>query len=561
MIVDKRGRVRRAVARPKAPDTLETVAAILDELEHAPQRAAGDFAVLSEHALAIASHGLAARAAAIVKRWRTDDPDDPELRLVQALFLVFCSPPTASTLLQEGDASDPAITELAVVAHFFRGELDRAISLAESRRWFVDGPVGDGRGMFYGAWALALVNRLDEAQHHIEAWKRARGRRHHDAYELVLRAEARLAAFRHDYDREVMLLEEALAIARQHELAVARMFIEPLLAIAYARVGDAERASAITRRWDAARSREPEAPRDLARLEIGLLDGDFANAWRAGQRVLQFARSTGHAPLACQVRFDLVLAANAAQLPTALEAFAALVHRHQILAYRERLRLLEAIVRPRQSLREIEVVERGHARRAQLSLVRLWTPRQASLAADLYWDRVRGCFFFGGRGPHALSEHPVLRRLLEAILASPKMSLTLAECFSEVWGMPYDPFVHENKVHVAVHRLRAWLASCGAKPGIIRVRDGAIGVDPTLDVRVVELARRRKIESPPEQMPDRILQCLDGAEAVPTWQLQSQLGISRSPLHRALRSLVARGRVERIGRGPATRYRRVSARR
>ena len=210
MIVDKRGRVRRAVARPKAPDTLETVAAILDELEHAPQRAAGDFEVLSEHALAIASHGLAARAAAIVKRWRTDDPDDPELRLVQALFLVFCSPPTASTLLQEGDASDPAITELAVVAHFFRGELDRAISLAESRRWFVDGPVGDGRGMFYGAWALALVNRLDEAQHHIEAWKRARGRRHHDAYELVLRAASQ---------RRVIALARSASPTRAYAIA------------------------------------------------------------------------------------------------------------------------------------------------------------------------------------------------------------------------------------------------------------------------------------------------------------------------------------------------------
>ncbi len=551
--------MRAAAARPSAPRSRPAATAILAEIDRPGRPSPDDVELLSEHALTIAALGLARRAAGVVRRWREQAPRDPQLRLLQALFLVFCSPTTTATLLQEASAGDPAVAELAVVAHFFRGEIDRAIELSNAQGWFCRGRVGDARGIFHGAWALVVAGRFEEAQQHIEAWKRGRGRRHPEAYQLVLRAEARVASFRHQFDREVALLEEALAIADQHGLATARAYTEPLLAMACARVGDRDRAHALIRGWSATAISDPgpQGYRDLAQLEIGLLDGEPARAWQAGRRALGFANATGHAVLACHIRCYLVFAASRAQLPGALAEFAAHVHRHQLPVYLERWRFLEAIVdRYPHGLRDVEVVERGWDRKESIALVRLWMPRPSARGADLYWDRPCGCFFFHGRGPHALREHPVLRRLLEAVLTTEHLSLPLAECFAAVWGQRYDPLIHENKIHVAVHRLRTWLGTCGAPPSIIRVRDGAVAVDPGLEVRIVEMPQRQLGPLHGDRLRDRVLQCLPDDGTVSMWQLQSRLRISRSPLHRALRELLARGEVVRTGRGPATSYRR-----
>ena len=53
---------------------------------------------------------------------------------------------------------------------------------------------------------------------------------------------------------------------------------------------------------------------------------------------------------------------------------------------------------------------------------------------------------------------------------------------------------------------------------------------------------------------DRVTRVLDATGARSAAELERVLGVSRSSLHGALRTLLASAAIHRVGRGPATNY-------
>src|SRR5207247_1240122 len=105
------------------------------------------------------------------------------------------------------------------------------------------------------------------------------------------------------------------------------------------------------------------------------------------------------------------------------------VHRLQIPYHVRRLRLLETITAEGKlrSLRGVRVTVRTRGGEIEQVLARLWTPTVETVASDLYWDRARELLWLRGEGPFFLGEHPMLRRVLEAVLDAPGFALPFAE--------------------------------------------------------------------------------------------------------------------------------------
>lgn len=177
--------------------------------------------------------------------------------------------------------------------------------------------------------------------------------------------------------------------------------------------------------------------------------------------------------------------------------------------------------------------------------------RAACGGRSLYWDRVQDLLWLRGQGPHRLADRPVLRRLLEVLTRSSGFSRPADRLFEAVWGGRYDPIVHQTKLHVTVHRLRAWLdeRTAGGER-LVEVREGVVGLARDADVRVVEAPG---VDVSPADLRERLRQCL--AESLSPADLERVLGASRSSLHQAVRALLRTGAIVRSGRGRALRYR------
>ncbi len=535
---------------------------MLEALEAVAEPGADEVALLTDDAFVWVGLGLAQRARRLVERWRRAGVRHPGLRRAEAVYTVAIAPPAAAGRLREL-AGDPVASAVAVANHVFRGELRAAIARCRAEGWFLRAPAAIN-GVAYGVWALAMLDDFDEALAVIATWRHRHPRPGPEVEHVLLGAEARVESVRHHHGRARALLEEALAICDEHELGLPRAYLEANLAIALARSGERRAAARLARRWPAPRARPRPADeqalaiyREVARTELALLEGRYRDAGAAAARVLACAEAAGNTIYACLARGYRALAAAPGPLRGLVEDYGRAAAQLQIPVHVRRHRLLARLAASGLAPRARHLFVRSRDGRAMEPVLRTLFPTLAEVNADLCWDRVQGALYLGGEGPFSLGEHPILLRVLEAILGAPRFELSLAALFEAVWGMPYRPLVHEGKCHVALHRLRALLGGwrAGAER-LIAVRDGTVRVPDGSAAVVLELAPGRVAEpGPAERLADRVIAALEASRELGIAELEARLGASRTGLQGALRVLAAVGRVARAGRARATRYR------
>jgi biotin operon repressor len=548
----------RVVADPTSADAPLFAQTVFAELERRARPTREQRERLANHALLWWSLGFGPRGRAVLQKWRRADPRNRELRLAETHFVVRTAPPQASARL--GAMRDAPAAALAVIHLVFAGDPRAALAIARTHKWFAKRPDLAHVVMFV-AWAFALTGELDEAGRVLAMWKRhAAGDpswMHH-----VLKAEAELALHACQYPRELAAIRAAQALCIEHELGMQRVAVEVTLPCAFAHNADLEAARAAMKRWG-----EPgagyvplDAGHDLVRAEIELIAGRWDEAERAARRALEFFEGADialHTCIACSI---IAMAAPRSRFHRALDAYRRIVHRLSVPYYRARFQLLERLAaRGFKSVRDVSLDERTRFARRPVSFVHVLFPRADSIAADLYWDRVQRCVWLGGRGPFTLDQHPILARLLEAIVGADEFALPLATLFEMVWQLPYNPLVHENKAHVTIHRLRAWLEAL--RPGMGRslvVRDGIVSIAEDVEVVVLEPSTAMA-EPPSDRAPsrDRVVAILAQESPLSARELERRLGVSRTALNNATRTLLADGRIKCSGQGRALRYGRA----
>jgi hypothetical protein len=207
-------------------------------------------------------------------------------------------------------------------------------------------------------------------------------------------------------------------------------------------------------------------------------------------------------------------------------------------------------------VRDVVLFERSRFARTPVSFVHVLFPRASSIAADVYWDRVQRRLWLAGQGPYTLEEHPILERVLATLVAAEGFALPLATLFETVWAMPYNPLVHENKAHVAIHRLRGWLESHRKGMGrAVLVRDGIVSIAEDIEVVVLEPGHVEDDVRPAVR--DRILAALSEQSPLSARELEERVGISRTALNSGTRDLLESGEIACTGQGKALRYSRV----
>jgi biotin operon repressor len=233
------------------------------------------------------------------------------------------------------------------------------------------------------------------------------------------------------------------------------------------------------------------------------------------------------------------------------------VHRVSVPFYRERYRLLERLAaRGLRSVRDAQLSERTRFGRRAATFAHVLFPRAESIAADLYWDQIQQRVWLRGHGPYSLDDHPMVARMLEAIVAADELTIPLATLFETVWRAPYQPLIHENKAHVTLHRLRAWLDDHRKGLGrAIVVRDGIVSIADDIDVVVLEPpANLGAPDAPQLSTLDRVAAALDEESPLSARELEERLGISRTALNHACRALLEAGRITCSGQGRALLY-------
>jgi hypothetical protein len=150
-------------------------------------------------------------------------------------------------------------------------------------------------------------------------------------------------------------------------------------------------------------------------------------------------------------------------------------------------------------------------------------------------------------------------RVLRELAAGPKANGVL---IGAVWNLSnYSPSRHDPTLHTAVARLRAALAPRGDW-----VITTAQGYQLAPDVELVTVEDTLRIHAPEEidashddvpEISDRdshILEIIGRRRIASSAELAQDLRISDATALRSLRSLVADGKLRRIGRGKSTRY-------
>jgi len=504
------------------------------------------------------------RARALLARWREDGCRDPDLNLAEVLLTVSVAPAAARHRLLAMTRRDPETAAVEAVNRVFRGELRGAVELAAAHGWFLD-RVRATEGLCYALWAAGLLDRFDEAEAVLEAWKRRHAAAAPETYPMVLQLESRLAHLRGQFPRELAALREADALCEAFDLRTARIFAEPNLAAALARCGEWDEAGELVARWRRADGDDRsllEGYRNMARLEMALLAGEHGRAEPLARRVRAFCHAIQNVPLEIGAEFNLLLAAPAERFPARLERYRRMVHRTQIPPHLRRVDVLTRVADAgARSAREVQVTLRGRGEPRHHPLARVWMPRVEWIDADLYWDGVQEQLHLRGCGPLSLAARPVLQRLLRTVLDHPRFRVELPDLYRTVWGGEYDPLIHEGKVHVTLHRLRRLLdTTCPDAGGMLVLAGGGLGLDRRCTVQALEGANVRP--APPRgesarggELARRVVETLRAAGELPPRELEARLGVSRSSLHHALRVLRADGRIARTGAGPSTRYR------
>jgi hypothetical protein len=475
----------RVIADPASPDAPLLAQAVFAELERRARPTRAQRERLTKHAVLWWSLGFGPRVRAVLQRWRRDDPQNRELRLAETHFVVRTARPQAAARF--ADVRDAPAAALAVIHLVLAGEPHAALDHARAHGWFATRPDLAQALMFTG-WALGLTASPD-AEQVLALWKRHAARDpewlHH-----VLKAEAEIAMHACQYPRELEALRAAQALCAEHALGMQRVAVEVTLPCAFAHNADLAAARAVMKRWTApAIDYTPlDAGRDLSRAEIELIAGRWDESEKAARRALAFFEAADLAFHSCMAAMFIALSAPRPRFARALAELRRSVHRVSVPFYRERYQLLERLAaRGLLSVRDAVFIERTRFDRQPTTFAHVLFPRAESIAADLYWDRVQERVWLHGRGPYSLVDHPILARMLEAIVAADELAIPLASLFEAVWHVPYQPLIHENKAHVTLHRLRAWLDSHHKGMGrAVLVRDGVVSIASDIDVVVLE---------------------------------------------------------------------------
>ena len=509
-------------------------------------------------ALSATDHALAACARRKLRDLREHRRSASDLCVLEAALVAGV--PALATLGSEKPPDGccrASCVSLEIARCFHRGELIAAIDLAERELWFSEGAHGCA-GLNYALVALALWDRAAEARVLIARLKDRFVEAAPQKYQMLLRAEAEVAALCQNFVASRQILEDVQLLCERFGWALERDFAEPALALALARSGDFAEARAICARWSAGHSPIPgplEALREQARMQIALAQGATERALVHAERAALHVDRVGSVPARCEIAFVRALAADRDAFPGAVAALRELADRYQIPLYRRRLALLEQRVPSGVAPSQLSVSLRTRGGCEQRRLFEVFLPRPADLAAEVYFDRVQGLVYVGGEGPYLCREQLVFR-ILGALVASADFALPNAELFAQVWGVPFESLAHEGKYHVAIHRLRAWLDAhgLGSRRSMVGVQDGAIRLSAASDIRVLEFGSLCQEEVAEVSLYERLCAVLASGQALSPRELEVRLGISRSTLAQELRRGIAAGNVRRLGRGPATRY-------
>lgn len=560
-------RFAKVRAAPAAPSARREAGAILGALAKLKEPAEPDVATLVDDAFVWVGLGFAREAREVVERWLRAELRgagiERRLKRAAAIYTVAIAPPAAAGRLR-AIADDPVAVAAAVANHVFRGELRAAVELCKAHGWFLHRPEAMS-GVAYGVWALAMLDDFDGALAVIATWRHRHPVLQPQQEQALLSTEARVESIRHHHARERALLEEALAVCDDAGLGLERAYLETSYAIALLRAGDLQAGAKIGRMWgtpkDKKRVRPSEALelyRHVARTEFMLLEDKLRAADLCARLVMDYADYHGNLVYACLARFHRVLAAKPAERAALLDDYGRIAAQLQIPLHLRRHRLLEQLTGQK------KLVVRTRRRKRSEPILRLFFPVLADLGSDLCWDRVQGTLYLGGDGPFSLVDHPIVRRVLEAILDTPDFQLPIATLFERVWEMTYDPLRHEGKCHVALHRLRALLGGWRAGADrLVQVRDGTVRIADDASVCVIELPNQALPRAPStagepatgDSLADRVHAHLAASGDASPAEIASRIGVSRSALLLVLRSLTAEGRIARTGRARAIRYR------
>ena len=547
-------------ASPTGAKAQREAEAVFAALERLAEPAENELAILVDDAFVWVGLGFAKRARELAERWQrvagSGLGSERRLRRAAAIYTVAIAPPAAAGRLR-ALADDPIAAAAAVANHVFRGELRAAIDRCRAEHWFLDGPAAIS-GVAYGVWAQAMLDDFDGALAVIATWRHRHPTLEPAQEHALLAAEARVESIRHHHVRERALLEEALAVCDDAGLGLERAYLEASYAIALVRAGERAAATRLIKAWQrdkrATGAQTLEVYRDVARAELALLGEDYRAAHEAARRVLAYSEASGNIIYGCLARFHRVLAAAKSALPALLADYGRIAAQLQIPLHLRRRRLLDGVVP-----RDRKLVIRTRTKKRVEPVLRLFYPSLDDLGADLCWDRVQGTLYLGGDGPFSLAEHPIVRRVLEAVLASPRFELPIGTLFERVWEMSYEPLRHEGKCHVALHRLRSLLGGWRAGADrLVQTSDGMVRIATDATACVIELTVPEKTTGPranSESLADRVAAHLAASGEASPAEIAARIGASRSALHGALRALSAEGRVERVGRARAIRYR------
>lgn len=174
-------------------------------------------------------------------------------------------------------------------------------------------------------------------------------------------------------------------------------------------------------------------------------------------------------------------------------------------------------------------------------------------AYDLWMDAAAGVAIVGGVRVE-LAEHPVLRQLLEVLLADPSARFAKQRLFEQAWGLPYRA-TRDATLHKAVARLAALLGFEARGPRRFGqwTTEGAWELAP---LRTCLLSRDEDASLNDRQR--WILGQLDRQPDLSNRDVRAALGVPRATAQRDLEHLEELGLVQRLGKGRATRYRRAA---
>lgn len=542
----------------------DQAASLLDQCAGQPAPDEADRAALVNAVQLFNALGYAEQARGILRGWRETGFDTPALRRAE-LFLHVSGAPDAAAAHTTGGVCAELLSKgecaaLETIRRLFRGEAQAAIACAESAGWFLDEP-SLAHGLFHGLWALFLTDNHDRAQALIAEWQLRHGSAAPWSRALVRRLQAALCGARHQYVDEAEHLAAVLEIERDGGLPVQAAYTEAAFVGARARAGDLEVARSIVARWPTpcptrVASRGPiEAYRDRARAELSMIGGDDRDAFAAASRAANAFYGAGHLVMASHMRFLRVMTAVPAEFATALSDLRAIVRRTNLARCTQRLALIDDLAASgATSLAEHPLDEITPWSRNHTPLHRAFSPSVTMTGADLFWNRVCGAIFLRGKGPFYLERQPILTRALEILTRAPGERLAIADFFAAVWDSPYDPLLHEGKVHVTVHRLRKWFGERDADARrLLEVTDGTIGFRRHADVRVLMPSN----PPPPAlaTLDDRVLAAVARAPGpVAPRTLEHALGASRTAIQRSVRILIANGSLVRHGKSRSTTY-------